>query len=335
MPLGGYCEECQGWVWVSFDGRCENGHPAASVRDIQQLAPQREIMVEMPEPTAIGPTRPASRYRFWWRHSLWLLWTFTFGLFNWAAFLYIGVRSRKTQWIAAGFVYVLPLIATIVAIGTPWLRIALPVQILIAAASVVHAFAARPQYRAIMFGDARRPGLVSPPQPPALMPPLSRPTLPRGTNEDAAALIRTAHDRLRLLQDEAARIGKPAMRGKVARLVTTGDRILTELAERPGRIGSARPFLTYYVDVAGRIVTRYCDLSARGSGSEEITDLLARAEASLDDVQLAFDQQLEAILSSDVIDLDSEITLLDKMVQSEAGLREKVKRQSRSVSRLD
>jgi hypothetical protein len=335
MPLGGYCEQCQGWVWVSFDGRCENGHPAASVRDIQQLSPQREVTVEMPEPVEVGSPRPSSRYRFWWRHSMWLLWTFTFGLFNWVAFIYIGVRARKAQWIAAGFVYLLPLIATIASIGTDWLRIALPVQVLVAALSVVHAFAVRPQYRAIMFGDARRPGLVSPPQPPALMPPLAKRALPRGTSEDAAALIEAAHDKLRLLQNEAAHIGKPVMRGKIAGLVTTGDRILNELAQRPGRTSAARPFLTYYVDVAARIVARYVDLSERRVNSAEVNDLLARAEASLDSVQAAFDHQLEALLSSDVIDLDSEITLLEKMVDSEAGLRDKVKRQSRTISRLD
>lgn len=335
MPLGGYCEQCQGWVWVSFDGRCENGHPADSVRDIQQLSAQRDVTVEIPEPAQVGPTRASSRYRFWWRHSLWLLWTFTFGLFNWAAFMYVGVRARKAQWIAAGFVYLLPLAATIATIGTVWLRIALPVQVLVAAISVVHAFAVRPQYRAIMFGDAHRPGLVSPPQPPALMPPVNRPALPRGTSDDVVSLIEVAHDRLRLLQNEAARVGKPAIRAKVARLVTTGDRILSELAQRPGRTSAARPFLTYYVDVAGRIVVRYVDLSGRHVDSDEMKDLLARAEASLDSVQAAFDQQLETLLSSDVIDLDSEITLLEKMVDSEAGLREKAKQHRRSVSRLD
>ena len=42
MPLGGFCETCGRWVWVNGYGECENGHPAAVVRDVQQLRPARE-----------------------------------------------------------------------------------------------------------------------------------------------------------------------------------------------------------------------------------------------------------------------------------------------------
>ena len=42
MPLGGYCEVCARWVWVNGRGECQFGHPASAVHDVQQLKPRSE-----------------------------------------------------------------------------------------------------------------------------------------------------------------------------------------------------------------------------------------------------------------------------------------------------
>ena len=70
--------------------------------------------------------------RFWWRHSAWILLTLTFGFLNWLAFVYIGLRARQTPWLIWGFVYALPLAATVAAIGSPFFWFALAVQIVVA-----------------------------------------------------------------------------------------------------------------------------------------------------------------------------------------------------------
>jgi len=44
-------------------------------------------------------------------------------------------------------------------------------------------------------------------------------------------------------------------------------------------------------------------------------DTLARAEVSLDSIQRAFDSQLAGLLQHQVMDLDSEIALLEKTVE--------------------
>ena len=59
MPLGGYCTVCQRWVWLTPYGECQNGHPALAVKDVQQLKPQAEpdVLVGevMDEGTAARP----------------------------------------------------------------------------------------------------------------------------------------------------------------------------------------------------------------------------------------------------------------------------------------
>ena len=75
MPLGGYCTVCQRWVWLSPYGECQNGHPALAVKDVQQLKPQDDPDVLVGE--VLDEGRPRARFRWWWRHSAWILWTFT------------------------------------------------------------------------------------------------------------------------------------------------------------------------------------------------------------------------------------------------------------------
>ena len=314
MPLGGYCTVCERWVWVQPHGECQYGHPASAVRDVQQLAPQRQARrraLEKPPPAVV--TRRA-QYRWWWRHSLWILWTFTFGFLNWLSFFYIGVRARSAAWIASGFVYLAPVLLTFASIGTGWLRFAVPLQLLVSAASVLQAFIARPHYRAIMFGDVPRPRLEAPPQPPSLAAP-ARAELPRGMDEDTAAIIRAAQERLDEMTGTASDLGAQEVRDKVAHLCVTADKILAELIAAPAQIEFARAFLSYYLEAAQRIVGGYADLTQRGVRGADVEATLARAVASLDSIQQAFDKELAAVLQRDLIDLDSEIALLEKTVQ--------------------
>ncbi len=314
MPLGGFCEVCDRWVWLTPYGACENGHPPTKVRDVQQLKASTSVGVA-PYEGDYAPFSPGkARFRFWWRHSLWIGWTFTLGFFNWLGFVYIGIRARHAAWTIAGFAYLIPLILTLASIGTPLFRGFAVLQLFVSAASVAHALYLRPYYRALMFGDAPRTSLPAPPQDPRLLPPAERPPLPRGIDDAAGEVILAARRQVDALRATAGTIGKRGVQDKVVQLSRTADQILDELATKPRKVDAARSFLTYYLDAAQRIVEGYAQLSARPTTSPDVARALARAEASLDSVQTAFDRQLDGVLEDRVLDLESEIELLEKTV---------------------
>ncbi len=318
MPLGGYCSVCERWVWLTPYGECQNGHASSAVRDVQQLKPQTGdvAVVEAPVPA----TKPKTQYRWWWRHSGWILWTFTLGFMNWFAFVWIGVRARYFPWTLLGFVYVLPVILTALSFGTGigWLPpVMIAIQLLASAMSVAHALYLRPHYRAIMFGDAPPRSLPKPPQPPSLLESMPREQLPRGIDEATAEVLRPAQTQVDAILQDAGAIGKAEVRDQVVALCRTADKILAELAAQPRKLDAARGFLTYYLDAAQRIVEGYVHLTERGAATPDITATLARAEASLRVVQQAFDRQLAAVLEDRAMDLDSEIELLERTVRSE------------------
>jgi hypothetical protein len=312
MPLGGFCETCGRWVWVNAYGECQFGHPASVVRDVQQLKPAPSTEV-VPGDEFRRQAETRRRRHWWWRHSGWILWTFTLGFLSWVGYFYIGVKARKVEWILSGFAYLIPPILTIAAIGSGYLQIAFAVQLLAGAVSVLQAFLARPQYRALMFGDA--PSGTLPTPPPLRQLGGERRALPKGVDASVAELISAAHDEVDGIMVAAESIVKPDVRDRVARLCATAQRILDELRKEPRQIEMARAFLTYYLETAHRIVRGYADLSRRGVDSADVAATLARAEASLEAIQQTFDRQLASLLEHDVIDLDSEVALLEKTVQ--------------------
>ncbi len=315
MPLGGYCETCGRWVWVNGYGECQFGHPASVVRDLQQLKPAEQGSQELaPIDRALSYAVARRQRTWWWRHSLWIFWTFTLGFLNWLAFFYIGVKARRIEWIVSGFAYLIPVILTVGFFGTAYFWLFFAIQLAISAVSVLHALLVRPQYRALMFGEGAAGTL---PAPPLALPRGDRPALPRGIDEGAAEIIRAAEAKIDEILAAGQEIGDTAVRDKVGRLCTTGEKIVDELRAEPRRVELARGFLTYYLEAAQKIVTGYADLVRRGVGSPEVRSTLERAAASLDSVQQAFDRELANLVQNEVIDLDSEIALLEKTVEME------------------
>ncbi len=315
MPLGGYCETCGRWVWVNGYGECQFGHPASVVRDVQQLKPAEQASQELtPIDKALTYAVARRQRTWWWRHSLWIFWTFTLGFLNWLAFFYIGVRARRIEWIVSGFGYLIPVILTVGFFSTPYFWLFFSIQLAVSALSVLQALLVRPQYRALMFGEGAAGTL---PAPPLALPKGDRPALPRGIDEGAAETIRDAEAKIDEILAAGQQITDVTVRDKVGRLCTTGEKIVEELRAEPRRVELARGFLTYYLEAAQKIVTGYVDLSRRGVGSPEVRSTLQRAAASLDSVQQAFDRELANLVQNEVIDLDSEIALLEKTVEME------------------
>lgn len=139
-------------------------------------------------------------------------------------------------------------------------------------------------------------------------------------------MIRSAQTQVDEIAAVAEAAQKPDVRRQVSHLCQTAERILVELRNEPSQVPLARPFLSYYLEAANRIVRGYVDLSRRGIDSADALSTLARAEASLASIQRSFDGQLAGLLQHQVLDLDSEIALLEKTVQMDSFMNEPAER---------
>lgn len=81
-------------------------------------------------------------------HSLWIGWTFTFGFFNWVAFLYIGFRAKQRKWILWGLFYGIPFVLAMLNPNlNNWLGdVTMILIIVLGVVGIFHAFKVRKEY---------------------------------------------------------------------------------------------------------------------------------------------------------------------------------------------
>lgn len=127
--------------------------------------------------------------------------------------------------------------------------------------------------------------------------------------------------KLSTLERASARIDAPRVKQKAARICETVRKILDDIKEDPADLRPARKFLGYYLDSTIKIVERYNDLAAKGVNDPDVQASLAKVESSLTTIQAAFEKQLAQLLQNDVMDLDTELEVLEKTIKME-GLGE-------------
>lgn len=117
------------------------------------------------------------------------------------------------------------------------------------------------------------------------------------------------------------RIRDTEIRAKIEAIGESVEKILAEVKRDPGDLKLARQFLSYYLDATINILNKYTTLSSQKLADSGINASLSRTEEMLDTINQAFGKQLARLLSNDVMDLDTELSLLEQTIRME-GLGE-------------
>jgi hypothetical protein len=139
--------------------------------------------------------------------------------------------------------------------------------------------------------------------------------------EELGEAVKEGEAKLAELRSSGRSIGSPAIGAKVEAIASVVARVLAQIKKDPRTLRNARRFLDYYLDATIKIVARYATLSAENLHDAEIQASLQRAEGMLETIRAAFEKQLALLLSNDVLDLDTELGLLEKTIKME-GLAE-------------
>ena len=95
------------------------------------------------------------------------------------------------------------------------------------------------------------------------------------------------------------------------------QKILDDLVKDPGDLKAAQQFLNFYLDSTIKILNRYVELSDQNVDDPAINASLAKVESMLSTLKDAFEKQLGKLLTNDVMDLDTELSLLDSTIKME------------------
>jgi len=108
-----------------------------------------------------------------------------------------------------------------------------------------------------------------------------------------------------------------ALRQRVTKISNLADKIVLDLRQDPKDVRSARRFLDYYLDATLTVIQRYAELAQKGSMSPEVQPVLAKFDTLLDTIENTFEKQLNRLLRDDTLDLDTDISVLKQMMDSE------------------
>lgn len=137
------------------------------------------------------------------------------------------------------------------------------------------------------------------------------------TQEDINRIVRDGHVKVASLRSLAREARDKNVGTKILAICALADRIFDNLRDDPRDIRVAKRFLDYYLDATVFIVERYLDLSLRDSNSPELRALMPKFTDLLNTIHTTFEKQYKNLLRNDVLALDTEMTVLKQMMETE------------------
>lgn len=142
--------------------------------------------------------------------------------------------------------------------------------------------------------------------------PARMPLSPDSSPEKILMAVRAKIRRLEELEETAR---NTRAHPKIENIRLLAQQILKNLEQHPEDIPPARGFLNYYFETALKIIEKYVEFSAFRDPPDFVRQTMARTETTLDLVVRAFSRELAHLAENDVIDLEAELDVLQKMVQ--------------------
>jgi len=125
-----------------------------------------------------------------------------------------------------------------------------------------------------------------------------------------------ARKKIEAIGEAARSILNQDVRRKAEAVRSQASLVLEEITRDPRDIKAARQFLSYYLDATLKIVRQYAALSGRNRAKgPEIDALLAKAEGMRGTFERAFGKQRALLLENDAMNLEAELTVLDKTMK--------------------
>jgi len=139
--------------------------------------------------------------------------------------------------------------------------------------------------------------------------------LPR--NELAEGVVQEAEEKLNKIRYFGSKIANRNVKAKVEAICTLATKIFEDIRKDPRDVKPAKKFLGYYLDATANILEKYLDISEKQLESVEINARLRKSEETLEMIRSAFERQLAKLIENDILDLDSEISVLQNTLKME------------------
>lgn len=130
------------------------------------------------------------------------------------------------------------------------------------------------------------------------------------------------------LKRVAKSIADVGIRSEVNEITSTSEKIVNRLVKTPEKISQSTNFLNYYLPITLKILKKYEEIEEEKLTSKEVKDFKSRITNLLVNIRNAFDMQLNNLYSTDMVDIDAEMKVFEKVLKSDGLLGDVIKKGS-------
>jgi 5-bromo-4-chloroindolyl phosphate hydrolysis protein len=138
------------------------------------------------------------------------------------------------------------------------------------------------------------------------------------TKDMVSQTVSQAKEKVQQIFNFTYRIKKPEVKERVMKIVTSCEKIIKDFQDDPKDIKTARNFNHYYLDATINILGMYIKYTKGETVPDDLKERVAKIEEALDTtLQDIFENQYQKAIHDDGIELDVELEMLTKMLQSD------------------
>ena len=108
----------------------------------------------------------------------------------------------------------------------------------------------------------------------------------------------------------------------IEQICDISNKIIDTLSKNPKKLGQARNFLNYYLPVTIKILTRYDEIENQRLNTTESKEFMESVKKMTEKIKNAFNEQLNNMYQTEMIDTDAEIKVFESMLKSDGFLND-------------
>ena len=128
---------------------------------------------------------------------------------------------------------------------------------------------------------------------------------------------------LRNIRRANDQIADPVLSAKIDRLEAITAKIFRAVEEDPKKAGRIDTFLNYYLPTTQKLLDSYAEFEAAGVEGENLRQAKSRIESTMDAIVRGFEHQLDELYKADAMDVDSDIRVMETMLNRDTASVEK------------
>lgn len=135
-------------------------------------------------------------------------------------------------------------------------------------------------------------------------------------------ILKEAKEKTLQINNISKQLEDKALVENVKQICDTSNKIIDTLSKNPNKLGQARNFLNYYLPVTIKILTRYDEIENQRLNTPESQKFMKSVQDMTEKIKNAFNEQLNNMYQTEMIDTDAEIKVFETMLKSDGFLDE-------------